>query len=145
MLTTSHRPLPRWQATIILPNTSCFNSPLFVPTVNQLSNSLPAQNTPTQPRCQCLSPALHNILETLIPAQLTTPDNKSIVQRHSADVCIRNNIILFHTPYCCGLCRPECRQHSSLAKYWSGILPLPRHSYLCGLSLQQIEVTINEI
>ena len=38
----------------------------FIPTVNQLSNSLPALITHTQLRCQCPSPALHNILETLL-------------------------------------------------------------------------------
>ena len=37
--------------------------------------------TPSQPKGQCPSPTSHNILETLIPAQLTTPDKSSKTQR----------------------------------------------------------------
>ena len=65
----------------------------FIPTVNQLSNSLPALITPTQLRCQCPSPALHNILETLLlinprPIHNSRQQqvNSSTTQRMSASV-----------------------------------------------------------
>ena len=68
----------------------------FIPTVNQLSNSLPALITHTQLRCQCPSPALHNILETLLlinPRPIHNPRqqqvNSSTTQRMSASVTIR--------------------------------------------------------
>ena len=78
----------------------------FIPTVNQLSNSLPALITHTQLRCQCPSPALHNILETLLlinPSPIHNPKQQQVksstTQRMSASVtihlllCISNELL----------------------------------------------------